>query len=655
MKRLVYGVIITLIVVLLSMKLFNICPPSGPWLMPPWCSIEEEQAPVDNNTNIENNNTVQEEGNKYISHYLSSEVPIYGRMAWYNTEDLPLSITILAWGKHIPSDNYNNFDWMHNEQSKGAKHLSTISIWNNDEWVEVNQLPDDIKDSYVVDIYGNPIKVQGSLLLNILDPQMQNRLKKEIDAHIKAGTDGFVFDEIMGTAIAVTPNNGGGPFDNYSVSMFSNYLVDKGEESEGFNYKEYILENNLYDQYKEGLWSNPIPHQREYYYFLWNQTNNEIKDLIEYIKNKDSSLTIGANIDPLDIRDVSSFARSIDLYTYEQQWFPDWLPNSLKVGLPSTPSIKYGTYLGKDVAVMPIIDDFRDSTDKEREDAMKHQFAEVYASRGYYMFFPDLNYIGIEYYTNHSCLYNYYNFVRDHPELFLNLSTNNTIAIVVPELYYVNYDDDIKAPYAYSIALMTNNIQHDIVNVKDISKYNTIIINGFCWSDEDYNRVVEFVENGGRVVLSDPRVMSRDGECTEVSGRLLSSLSAGEHKIGKGKVVVLKDYLWWDIWRNQEKEDVEQLIDALGQDNAIETPNNVVALQYQTNDGTIIHLLNYNNNLHPIDEFNITVDISDIKDAILLSPEINNTIELSTYEENGKTTITIPSLDMWDIIYITRD
>ncbi len=611
------------------------CPPPGPWPLPPWCASGTGNLSESGPSNKSTQPPVAEE--RYISHYLPSAVDIYGRIAYYNAEDLPLSITILAWGKTIPSDNYNSFDWTRREQEKGAVCYSTVSLWNNDEWVNVSDLPPDMEGAYIVGFDNKPLSIQGKLYLNLLDPLFQQRIKKEMKAHVNAGTGGFVFDEITGTAYAVV--EGKGPFDNYSLSGFSRYMQEYYPEklsslgiSGDFNYKDFLVENNYIDNYSSGLWSNPAPLQKEYYYYLLNQTDKVINSLIDYALSLNHSIVIGANTNPLKKTDLTSFYDKLDLFVYEHPWFPKISISIPKSGIPSTPAIKYARSMGKVAAVMPMLDDMVGFSTQGRINLFRHQMAEVYASGGYYMFFPDINYAGVNYTTPHSSMYAYYNFVRNHPEAFANLTSVAKVAVVRPSVVLEEHNQDSNAVEGYSLSLLRNNIPFDVINISKIDNYKVVVVSGFTWQQNDINKLLSFMDKGGIVIASDPRF----------AGDYLDTLK------GNKNFIFFENYLWWDIW--SKGEDREFISEVRKYVNPVNAPDKVYVLPYDK----AVHLLNYDFNgasFKEKDNFNITLH-RQIENATLISPDFNATLPLNFSSGNGETNITIPSLRIWDVVLI---
>ncbi len=659
--------IISLIIItsLLLMALFRICPPSGPWPTPPWCSVRVES--VSDEGGVVNNSDSQSTSNVII-HYLPSNISIYGRINFESINDLPLSITILAWGKGIPSSNYNNFDWMHSEQLKGAKHYSTISLWNNDEWVTISDLPKNLTTCYHTGINGEPLSIQGKVFLNILCPALRERIKLEMKSHINAGTNGFVFDEVMGPAILVV--NGEGPFDNYSIIGFRDYLRSKYNNSElislgvnnvsEFNYSDYIINGGYLSNYKQ-FWSNPAPLQWDYYDYLLSETNNFINELISYAKSINNELVFGANANPLYKNKLTSFYDKLDLFIYEHEWFPNWRSNyyNFSSGVPSTPSIKYANNINKRAVIMPSLHDMDGFTTTQRQELFNHQLAEVYASGGYYTYLPDITYDNVDYVTPRQTIYPYYNFVRNHPYLF-NGTTYTKIAVLRPETSFTPLSSDADAVNGYSIILYLNNIPHDVINMSEINNYELVITSGFNWANNSINKLFSFVRNGGVVIASDPRFAKWDENNNTLINDLLTTVkSGGATSIGDGLFIFYNDYSWWDIWSRMDNQSITRVLNVVKryQQPSI-APSNVTILPYINGDSLIIHLINNEFNGVFINKTNFVVkvvlpqdyDISG-KELILLSPDFNETILDYNVSDNYLIT-TIPSLHLWDVLLV---
>lgn len=615
-----------------------------------------------------------------ITKYLSSPIEIYGRINFEKIEDLPLSITTMAWGEHIPSNYYKDHGWMQKEQRKGAKHISVVSIWNNDQWEKVEDLPAELKTAYITDFDGNPLYVQGKVFLNILDPALIQRLKDEMKAHIDAGTDGFAFDEHWGTAQALVSGWGPGPFDDYSLTGFRNYLKEKYSADElrnqgisdisTFNYQGYLVSNNYKERYTNEFWSNPAPFAKDYQLYLFQASNKVIHELIDYAtsyaQQKGRTLIFTANANPLYKTDVFDFYDRLDLFVYEHEWFGAWRKEQggeFPAGAPVTPSVKYAISIGKRAAVMPTLNDVADFDTSARQKIFNHQMAETYASGGYYMFFPDINYIGINYTTPRSTMYPYYAFVREHPEAFQELSFPAEVAVLRPSTVLQEDTGGADAANGFSMMLMEENIPHDVVSIDKIDKYKIVLAGGFAWSDADVEKLLSFIKNGGVVIATDSRFASRDTDNKEVSRPALEGLKTdGTHTLGKGKFVFFKDYLWWKIWAQRNLIASEKILGAVKQQGITPNtaPTKVQLLPYVSGGKFVLHILNYdfsNGDFKEKKDFQVQARLpagySTVgKTLRIISPDFEGN-QTATFNQSGDmVTFIVPSLYIWNVAII---
>ena len=195
----------------------NLCPPQGPWPMPPWCAGSglalrpgpSTQPPV----------PVNPTPAETVKQFIPSKVDIYGRVYFKEPQDWAMNGNIFAFGPIVGT----NINWIHELQSHGARAFSNISTWNSLMAKTPEDLPPELKGSYLTGFDGEPLYEQGILFMNILDPAYQDWIKKGIEEDIDGGTDGISIDEHPGTVGAVW--SGEGPCDEYSLNGFSRPIL----------------------------------------------------------------------------------------------------------------------------------------------------------------------------------------------------------------------------------------------------------------------------------------------------------------------------------------------------------------------------------------------------------------------------------------------
>ncbi len=607
--------------------------------------------------------------------FLPSEVDIYGR-DWYTEEvDLPLTGTIYAWGPTLQTGT-ETIRWL---KDRGAEIIYTgISIWNEDAWKTIDQLPEELKTAYVTGFDGEQLFIQEVVFLNFLDPAYQNWIKERIKESIDYGTNGFVFDEHWGTAQAV--NFGEGPCDQFALEGFKQYLAEKYSASElekkgisdlqTFNYCQYLVDNNLVSQYQENF--RLVNFGSDYREYLYRASNAVIKDIIQFASNyaqeKGKQIVFAANYEPTDKLDEYDFVDALETFVFEHEWFPKWREEGEYVrfpaGVPVSPSMKYAYGRNVNAAAMYALNNKNDINIQGLQGETKlvlHQFAESYANRGYYMYFEVTDYLGLGFQTDREQLYPYYMFIRNEPQVFQDLEQNNNLAVVLPPHATVDnrYTNDA---LAVSLTLSEANIQHDVTDLEKIDEYQMVIATGFAWSDAEVEQLLQYLEAGGIVVSFDNRFASLDENFESVSRSDIQSLRRnGTHQYGSGEFIFYADNLGEKIWRNQLPEDKAKIISAVA-DMAIQNiaPANIQVLPYVSAEKLIVHILNYdfqNSDFIHMEDLPIKIHIpegysTEGKTMKIISPDFEGEVAVDFTIEGEMIVFTLPALYIWDIVIV---
>ncbi|MDO8627124.1 MAG: hypothetical protein Q7K42_01535 [Candidatus Diapherotrites archaeon] len=615
--------------------------------------------------------------NQTIQHYLPSDVEIAGRDFYSNPKDINLTGTIYSFGPSLSVDLY----WIKMPKARGAKVMSGISLWNEDQWKKIEDLPEEMKNAYVRGFDGEPLYKQDAVFLNILDPTWQAWAKKKIVEHIDAGTDGFTFDEHWATHAAM--GSDGGPFDDYAISGFREYLKNKytaeqlKEKSinniDTFNYRDFLVQGNFRDLYIKDDRSK-VPFMKDYSEYLFGASSNVISSLIDYAKNyasqKGKKLLFSANADPLYRFQEFPFYDKLDFYVFEHEWFATWRNSNdnraFEAGTPVSSKLKYAQNRDQRSTAMYGIYDALVLNKKGigGTTLLLHEFAESYANLGYYMFGDVVNYLGMTFKPERNLLSNYYGFIRLHPEAFNNLSSKSDVAVVNPPIILSQDTGGVEALQGFSNLLGENNIPHNVVDFSKIESYKIILIGGFVWSDSDVKKLLDYIRAGGIVITSDSRFASLDENGNSASRPDLKDLKTnGEHVLGNGKFIFFDDHVWWKIWAQRDSVANQKVLDALKTNGitAYKVPEKVQALQYISKDTNrlVIHVLNYDFNgldFGKKSNVQITMDIptgfsTNEKKMKLISPDSEE--KTINFNQSGNTiTFTIPSLYIWDIVII---
>lgn len=604
--------------------------------------------------------------------FLPSEVDIYGR-DWYKEEvDLPLTGTIYAFGPSLQTGT-DTIRWL---KDRGAEKVyAGISIWNQDAWKTVDQLPEELKTAYVTGFNGEQLFIQEVVFLNFLDPAYQNWIKARIKEQIDFGTNGFTFDEHWGTAQAV--NTGEGPCDQFALEGFKQYLAERYSASElekkgisdvqTLNYCQYLVENDLVSQYKENF--RLVNFGSDYREYLYRASNAVIKDIIQFASNyaqeKGKQIVFAANFEPTDQLDEYDFVDALETFVFEHQWFPRWREEGdyarFSAGVPVSPSMKYAYSQNVNAAALYAINDATGLSAQGVQGGtilILHHFAESYANRGYYMY-ADLNdYLGLNFQAERELLYPYYMFVRDEPRVFQDLQQINNLAVILPPHATVDnrYTNDA---LAVSLAFSEANIQHDVIDLERIDGYQMVVATGFAWTDAEVDHLLQYMDAGGIVVSFDNRFASLDENFEEVNRPELKSLKRnGTHKYGDGEFIFLADNLGEKIWRNQLPADKEKVLSAVAEV-AIQNiaPANVQVLPYVSGEKLIIHILNYdylNSDFTHLEDVPIKIHIpagfsTTDKTMKIISPDLEGEVAINFTLEDDLLVFTLPSLYIWDI------
>ncbi len=145
------------------------------------------------------------------------------------------------------------------------------------------------------DLYGNPIHAEWVEVKNHAqqvyqmcrnNPVWRDYLKKIIKIQIDAGVQGIQLDECE---LPMTAIGSGGCFCRDCVREFSQYLTDKrrknelgpewdGIDTENFNYKEYLLEKGC-------SFPNGAPFFKDYWEYQVTQVRKYFSELVDYAKS----------------------------------------------------------------------------------------------------------------------------------------------------------------------------------------------------------------------------------------------------------------------------------------------------------------------------------------------------------------------------------
>lgn len=648
----------------------NLCPPQGPWPMPPWCHGSGVALFPDTPTmpTVPTNPA----STKTVTQFIPTKVDIYSRVYFSDPQDWIMNGNIFAFGPLVGT----NMNWIHELQNHGAIAFSNISTWNSLMAKTPEDLPPELKDSVLIGFDGEPLYQQEILLMNILDPAYQNWIKSGIETAIDGGTDGISIDEHQGTVQAIW--SGEGPCDKYSLNGFRDYLKGKYTEVElkskgvdqvdTFNYCQYIVEHNYRAQYKDDR--SKVPFVDDYIHFLYAASDTTLQDLLEYARQyssqKGKTLVFGANFAPLERLDEARIFDQLDLFIFEHDWFPTWRYDHgfyrFPAGSPVSPDMKYAAGRGKAAAAMYVIADGQELEAQGIHAGtlmINHQFAESYANRGYYMYFDLENFLGLNFMADRTMMVPYYEFIRKYPEAFTDLNQKNSLAVVLPP--HMNTSNTYQKEWAFAVSasLSEANLQHDFIDLEKIGDYKIIVVYGVSWSDEELDTLLTYVKDGGTVIAYDNTFASQDENYQNKSRPQLSGLKTnGTHALGNGKFIFFNVDMGWQLWAYQTPTEKTKLVDAVEQFNKAEVaPELVQVIPYTSGERLVVHILNYdfqNQEFLEKKDFQIQIHIpdgfsTDGKNLKIVSPEFDGEMNVDFQVSDSLISFTVPSLHIWDV------
>ncbi|MEK7580130.1 MAG: hypothetical protein AAB465_00745, partial [Patescibacteria group bacterium] len=353
-------------------------------------------------------------------------------------------------------------------------------------------------------------------------------------------------------------------------------------------------------------------------------------------------------------------------FIFEHDWFPPWRNNpgnyKFPAGSPVNPDMKYATGRGKTAVTMYIIQDARELAAQGQQAGtllIKHQFAESYANRGYYMFSDLEDFLGLTFLADRTALLPYFNFIRQYPEAFTDLKQKNKLAVVFPPHMNTANPNQKEWAFAISAVLSEANLQYDFIDLKKINDYEIVIANGNAWSDEEVDRLLAFVKNGGTVIAYDNSFASQDENYRNKSKSQLNGLKTnGTHTLDKGKFIFFNEDMGWQLWAYQKSAEKAKLVNAVKQFiKADIAPERVQVIPYTSGDNLVVHILNYdfkNKEFLEKKDFQVQISIpngfiTSGKTLKIVSPEFDGEKVVEFQRSENVISFTIPTLRIWDI------
>lgn len=691
MSRVVRGILIggAVVVGLLGISaVVGLCPPQGPWPMPPWCSDED-------------------------AYSLPSvpSIPVPGRCApvggWPEPpERSPVDIYSKGIGQFLLPDGEaamtateNGWSWnldgdvcdIELTHHHGAQFISEVSLWNHDRWLTLDDLPEELSDAYVRDLDGEPMTSQGMVFLNLLDPAFRDWLATFMREQIDLGVDGFVFDETSGTAAAVEQGAG---IDHHSIPGFRAWLVEHGDPDElrelgiedlsSFDYGAWLEDRGLRGAYEADF--SRVPLGWEFHRYHWAQAEATILDLIDQARahgrEQGRELLMTANITFVyNFRPGTGIVDALDLMTFEHSFLnPQWRDGNpwarIDPSLPVGPAIRWMDSTGRRTVVLMSLSDYGVLGTLEHAAASRMVaalLAETYANLGFFAYFdieePWEGYHGpdgrpVQLVADRDVLVPHHAFIRRNPLLFNDLTRPASVAIAHPPTVDVRDLGPVDNSLGYGYALGDANVVFDVVDVEGIGPHDVVLTGGHHWSDTQVQILLDHAAAGATVILTADRFATLDLDGRPVDRPELDRLrTPGTHVVGDGTVVALDGAPGWDVHAFQDPQAAATIVGLVTEHvAAARAPDRVQVLPYVGDGRLAVHLLNRDGRdgvFVPKRDLPLEIPLPDGFDPTGMTltfdaPEASAPTPLEFEIVDGWLRVQVPSLELWAGLLLTR-
>jgi hypothetical protein len=674
--------LIFIILVILFMGIFKLCPPNGPWPQPPWCSQRPSFSDLFDKQVI-------------LTNVNMGEIPLIK-----SSELNKLNVHGIGWqGFSVENIGFQSGSWNFvNTANKNG--LPVISSMNLVYLIRNN--PIEFVDTAAIDLYGNPIDlssiketqgiVHGSYYRNILNSDYKSMLIKDAKKNIDAGVEGIVFDD--GGSVSGLIYKEGGSFDEYSIFGFREYLKNKYSSKEllklgivdidVFNFKDYILENDLGETWNS---RSPFPLRITYEFeeFMSLAKKQAIEEIIDelkaYARSKNQDVFISFNIGPLFSENLKYGVYDYADFLYgEHFWFD-------KEHVKGSVAIKLGEGLYKNNYILLLEVKHDHGNLGSGKNLYKHAYADVLSSgKGSlqlnypkYWTMKNWNYVeGLSY--DLDVLDDYNSFMKDNEHLF-SLDEPSKIGVVhsmnsrglkfIPKRESFDYSIDPDKQLITLIDMMLDlNIPFDMIisgndNVKKritldyLNDYELIILPSIVFiEDEEIEALIKYLENGGKVLQINEFGTLANQKLVKETDLLSESENNEWIKKAYGP---FEEYLFNNNGyntlpnkkiKNNVLEDLNKTIkELINIDFESDSNLNVNIRRYVDGNREVFHMVNYDYN-HLTDEFYPTPEFK-----IYLTEETYNNAYFYDVDKNTKNLIEIkdkqikiPSFDNYGIL-----
>ncbi len=575
-----------------AMFFLKICPPQGPWMMPPWCEKSETNTSPNLSPSSSTQPSIKVDNNpSYIPYgegldYL--KVPrIYITWAKGNEifEKIPTTdfSWIVVWHSRgeVP---FSTRQEIKSNQSRGIRYMGYLAEPVH-QW---DDKPVSLPDFATIDINGNPIYVQkpgmgdfasDQYWMNQIDPGWQEFLIKQTKEMIDMGIEGVLIDESTFNVQVIPMAEG--TFDKISMTRFPEYLRNKYsteqlqtkfqiDDINSFNLVEYIKTNLPSD------WNTqrpPLPLIYEFKQFQLVETDKFYRDfynqLKQYGQGQNRHIFFAFGLGDYEWQRLPSDYLD-DYVTGEEFYFSG---DSAASRAAVRNKIWEGSAPYRIVRVEIKVD--KNNYLRNTKNLFKYVFADIYSSGGRMiveentLLTMDKNgaYISpdesIQYDLDEAA--KYVNFATSHQDFF-NLDEPADVALVRSEASAkgggwaipVEERDIWSSLDVPGVADMLLNLHvpfhmlysgdedlfKDRITLEKLNQYKVVIFPAaFMLSDEEVNAVLEYAKAGGKVITI------RNFATHDLLGRLQKRdvlqkyRQDGIYKVGEGQWLTITDNL----------------------------------------------------------------------------------------------------------------
>ena len=596
------GIVLALAVVCLVgvgvMFATKLCPPQGPWPMPPWCG---EGVALPGLPAVPDAAAALLGSEDTFAYYKPGEIaallqaPVFMISPNLAKPETMIPATGAGW-TGITADRWSGpiVRLLHGQglhllgASTTIRHLNIL-------------VADPHPELAALDLDGNPIPLTkpgmpgflpGEYFYSISNPEWQQRLLEQGRAIIDLGAEGIVMDEPNTYGSLVF--EAGGSFDDYSLAGFREYLAGKYDAAElkarfgiedaaSFDLRRHILDNGLRDTWNASE-QNPSPLTYEFFLFqnqgadtFLRRFASEMRDYARTQYNRDFAFSFNASPQ----FDFSRFlpVDYLDYLTGEVFYFaPSYTRAVLVTKLAEAASpakILFLSEVSHDSGELPA----------RTINLFKYMFADIYSSCRAGMILPtegvytmrDGTYVQPFVQTDLAEAQRYIGFMNEHPGLF-DLPEPASVAVVHSAASFISNRLPTEEPLwgsyetvAVMEVLLNERVPFAMLTSGDgrwadgrltleaLNPYHVVLLpNVQLISDDEVAALLEYVRQGGVVLqVNDFGTFNPQGARTARAD--LATLSGpGAHTLGQGTWHTLG--LWEEMgryrWNEAERRNV---------------------------------------------------------------------------------------------------